>query len=44
MPRYYGQFGKQLKTEIENVKEKVEGMGLRRERNQCQVADELHVS
>ena len=30
IPRYYGQFGKQLKTEIENVKEKVEGIGVKK--------------
>ena len=30
MPRYCGQFGKQLKTEIENVKEKVEGIGVKK--------------
>lgn len=26
--RYYGQLGKQLKTERENVEEKVEGIGV----------------
>lgn len=44
MPRYCGQFGKQSKTEIENVKEKVEGIGVKKEQNQCQAADELYAS